>query len=306
MSNLEYADPTVKTPPNWWMRRLPLFAIICLVLSACVLFLVYRHNRTPAPHPVIPSSTYTIDFSVPGTEVYMEGMLLGKVPLQLSIERRRELGLTASPPDAMQVLETDEWGEHIILRDRDGSEHALMLKVPDGDAARCLDIETPWGRRTRFQGSTFSVRDHRWSSGPAPYSNRGIALHIVAPKNISPATINSTIPVTVTVQNVTSDDFVGKSACLRPHSTGEPPSTPWRNRASQIFELPPVFSHIPAAAVLATTLRIPTPSIAADYNIFPAFGIVQKDGRMLGNANVYGNSILVRVTSSVPRNGLPP
>ena len=266
MSNLEYADPTVKTPPNWWMRRLPLFAIICLVLSACVFFLL----RTPAPRPVVPSSTYTIDFSVPGTEVYMEGMLLGKVPLQLSVERRRELGLTASTPATMEILETDEWGEHIVLRP--GQLRPLTAKVHGG---RCPTLS----RRRNALGTAHPF--------PGQHLLRARSSLVQWPRPLLQ-------PWNRAAHRCPQKHFSRRDQLHNPRHRDSPECHLRRYRRRIRFRLPPlgnpldplahrrpsssnfprVFSH-PRRRRARDNASHPYPSIAADYNIFPAFGIVK-------------------------------
>jgi hypothetical protein len=238
-----------------------------------------------------------IDSDVPGTKVYLRGQLLGVVPVQLSHVRLAELSLKCLPPEASSTgVEFDGWGEGVFFGDEDQDETKLMFQVPDAQSESYLNIQTPWGRRTKVGGGS-SGRDPNQKLSPLkanmfPVGRDGLRLQLSMPGTV-PLYAKS-VNIDVSLTNVNPSEVTGyRPEIMLLWGTFD---TPWRCRSNQTFPLPPAWSKIAAGQTLKTSIEVTPPSVAEDYSFFAVFNLFAKEqGNNLKMGSVYSESHLLRV-----------
>ena len=232
----------------------------------------------------------TIDSTVPGSEVYYRGTLLGTTPLRVTRTICNQHGF-AIPSESLIV---DGWGEGIAFGTEDEYEAKIMFLVPEPQRNKYLSIETPWGIRTKRSGSYGN-----YNGPPVELKTDfmtlvdadGIRLGLHAIPTVKPS---EQISLRLTLSGTGTKDISG----FRPELMAFWGSydTPWRNRACEEMSLEETFSKISPGDSFELTMPIRAPNVASDYSLFVVFHLFEEEsGDKLEIGAVYSESRQLRV-----------
>ncbi len=241
------------------------------------------------------NSGITIDSEVPGTEVYLYGQKLGTVPLNLSSDQLQKLGLPDPSIDTNAVLDSDGWGEGLIIRRiREQDNVRLLLHAPHEARADYLSIETPWGTRSKGGGGSIPA-PNTFRSHLMPVTNaEGLALSIEIPPFVSRNQTNAWT-VTATLTNSGSVTITGYRPQLRVlYGTFQ---THWQRRIHKTVSLPSEWASITPGAMLEYKVQLDNPILSEDYSVFVVYSLHTdpNSASLVGSGSVYSESQLLRV-----------
>ena len=260
---------------------------LCCVFLAAIALIPERTFIQNAEGQRLAEGAFMIDMAVPGTQVFYRAMLLGEVPYEMTEERLAELGFSGQ-------LDMDGWAEGLFFGKEGEYEQRIMYRVPDSEAEKYVEIETPWGRRTKLQGGSGEY-GISMKANPRPVSNSaGLALEIEAQSRVKLQ--QPGISVKLVLRNVGDQEIVGFAPSLvlmwGTHDT------PWRLRNSMEVRLDSKWESVSPGEVLEEVVVMPTPNVAEDYSLFGLFNLFETDradSELVSPGSVYSNSEYVAV-----------
>ncbi len=237
-----------------------------------------------------------IEAKVPGTRVFHRGQLLGEVPLEITTEKLAELGPAFALSSQTTRLDHDGWGEALIFGEMDEIEMKLMLQVPETDASHFLNIETPWGRRTKMG---------KWEGPDESDGPRRVIAHFMESQTIDGIRFRITVPERSKKGMKSIIELSCENFGRGPVTGGRPEytllwggfDTPWRRRVChKNLVLPPEWESIAPGQTVRTSLEIDAPQVAGDYSIFAVLGYNEAErGANRKLEGTYSDSQLFRV-----------
>lgn len=287
---LDYARPTPHESRKLASKLVAWSIVCCLLVVALIAAIRWQRQRTVSVATPAPNAYCFIDSDVAGTEVFHRGLLLGSVPLKLSVSDLTRGGILPSTRPANESpLTADGWAEGLFIGDEDEFEQKLMLRVPDAVANNYLSIETPWGRRTKLRQHTVysnGYRSEMWKT------ESGIRVTI---DPLEVAKRGQQIPVRIKFENLSAKTYTGVNPQVRVHWGAF--DTPWRRRTSQRQPLPSVMTALPPKATHSEVVTIEAPNVSGDYSLFVTWFLMRDETSDYGVdvGGSYSDSVLLRV-----------
>lgn len=239
----------------------------------CATLLALPACKTKLP-PYQRQKQVTITSSVPDSEVYLDGVLLGKTPLILKAARLEKLGVPwpVSVTHGNQLWnswELDTFG--IVTQEKEDADNykKFYFKPPQDTAGKLLTIETPLGRMAECKEMgthpDIATEDVTYEVDfDTAQSTDGLSLTLTADETAPKAGGKSHI--TLTCENKSGTAL----SCYRPEVEiyCDRPDRPTAHEPVVKLPLPDSWLSFPPGAKQTATLEFTFPPDSGDYCLF--------------------------------------
>jgi len=207
------------------------------------------------------------------------------MPVRLSEHDLVALGL--SPTVDAGTFSWDDSCDGLAIGGEDAFGPRLMIAVPETIANSFLTVETPWGRRVKFD-----IKKHDASQkilDPVSVAKEGAQITLTLPTKVTRG--QGTVPVDVGILNTSSTALDGLGAELY-IGTGTFFSD---DVAGKTFGLTPDHMHIEPGNTYKTTIQLRIPNVPGNYVVNAHLYLFTASDRQTLSRNLRSCAVLLRV-----------
>lgn len=261
-----------------------------LLVLASVLLVACDRERTG--ELTIVEDGIVLDADVPGTCVFLKEKKLGTVPVKLSAADLTQLDVPNPRLNTNIIFNTDGFGECVYVIAQGKPHVNFTFAVPQQRRKEFVELETPWGIRTKHAGGSFwPQKSYRVKFMPITRSD-GLSLSVDWQTNSAESKgwkLRATLSNhgLKTVAGVRPTLQLGRSIF----------SAEWKNIEAQQIELPLSWNSIAPNATLSTEMAVTPPRAKGDYAVYVIFSLL-KDGStnlLAGDGWCYSNTKMLAV-----------